>query len=155
MVINWLPGILISLRIIFSSFNSLDMNTKIIKLPEIPDLGNALKWRFRNVEPIFLLIALIVLLLIMPSLIPAEENNPVMINPNLLLLIVISLISFLIVSTLSWWLLQRFWMAVGLPDLQSMVSHFNKLPEWQQLSFFLFSFALLLYAALGCIDSIC
>src|SRR4051794_38799342 len=39
------------------------------------------------------------------------------IDPNIWLLILLSLICFLIVTGLCWWLLQRFWMSLALPAL--------------------------------------
>ncbi|TCC99436.1 hypothetical protein [Pedobacter hiemivivus] len=76
------------------------------------------------------------------------------IDPNIWLLILISLICFLIVTGLCWWLLQSFWMALGLPLLTEMVLSFKKLALWQQLGFYWASFALLLLAAVGVLTAI-
>ena len=66
-----------------------------------------------------------------------------------------SLISFMMVAALSWWLLNRFWVSLGLPALGTMVLQFNTLTLWQQLGFFWLSFALLLLAAVLCLIGIC
>ena len=84
------------------------------------------------------------------------STDPMMgfIDPNIWLLILMSLICFLAVTGLSWWLLQIFWMGLGLPLLTEMVLSFKKIPIWQQLGFYWASFALLLLAAVGVLTAI-
>lgn len=77
------------------------------------------------------------------------------IDQSIWLLIILSLISFLLLTALSWWLIQRFWLLAGLPSLSTMVSHFNTLLLWQQLGYYWASFALLLFAAVACLGAIC
>lgn len=76
------------------------------------------------------------------------------IDPNIWLLLLLSLITFLIATGLCWWLLQQFWIRMRLPAPGIMVSQFYTLELWQQLSFFLASFALLLLAALGVLTAV-
>jgi hypothetical protein len=76
-------------------------------------------------------------------------------DPNIWLLIILSLICFLAITGICWWLLQRFWLALGLPEFTRMVSQFKSLPLWQQLGFFLSCFALLLLTAVGSLVAIC
>jgi hypothetical protein len=76
-------------------------------------------------------------------------------DQNIWLLIILSLICFLTVTGICWWLLQRFWLSMGLPAFNSMVSQFNSLELWQQLGFYLFCFALWLFTAVGSLVAIC
>ncbi|WP_316811438.1 hypothetical protein [Pedobacter heparinus] len=76
------------------------------------------------------------------------------IDPNIWLLILLSLICFLIVTGLCWWLLQRFWMSLGLPALGNMVVQFKKMESWKQLGFYWASFGLLLWAAVGVLAAV-
>ncbi|TCC99730.1 hypothetical protein [Pedobacter hiemivivus] len=108
----------------------------------------------RNYTP-YLLFGL--LLLIWPFLQRLVINSDAtigFIDPNIWLLILMSLICFLIVTGLSWWLLQSFWMRLGLPLLTEMVLSFKKMELWQQLGFYWASFGLLLLAAVGVLTAI-
>jgi len=77
------------------------------------------------------------------------------IDQNILLLVVLSVIAFLVLVGLCWWILDRFWRGIGLPGVGLMVLQFRDLELWVQLSFYLGSFALLLFAAVGCLTAIC
>jgi hypothetical protein len=77
------------------------------------------------------------------------------IDPSVWLLIVLGLIAFMMVMTLSWWLHNRFWVCLGLPHLNELVLHFKSMEPWQQLSFYVACFALLLLAATGSLMAIC
>jgi hypothetical protein len=76
------------------------------------------------------------------------------INQSVPIMILLSLISFLVLVHLCWWLLDRFWVSVGLPGLGSMVLQFSSLELWKQLGFFWLSFALLLLTGLGCLAAV-
>lgn len=76
-------------------------------------------------------------------------------DQNIWLLIILSLICFLTITGLCWWLLQRFWQSLGLPAFSELVSKFNALESWQQLGLYLFCFALLLFTAIGSLVAIC
>ena len=77
------------------------------------------------------------------------------VDRSILVLLLLALICFLGMIGLSWWLLKRFWMALGLPSLGGMVLQFNGLLLWQQLGFYFAAFALLLLAGIGCLAAIC
>jgi len=86
-----------------------------------------------------------------PKIMQFEDSNTGYIDPSIWLLVLLALISFLILLPLCWWLLQRFWMVIGLPALGLMVSQFKLLKLWQQLGFYFACFALLLLTGLGCL----
>jgi hypothetical protein len=75
-------------------------------------------------------------------------------DPNIWLLLLFSLIAFIVITGVCWWLLQKFWMSLDLPDLGDMVSQFNELSPWQQLGFYWASFGLLFLAAVGVLTAI-
>jgi len=77
------------------------------------------------------------------------------IDPNIWLLILLSLITFLLLTGVVWWLLKRCWTAIGLPQTEVLVIQFKKLELWQQLGFYLGSFAWLLFVAALCLLAIC
>jgi hypothetical protein len=76
------------------------------------------------------------------------------IDPNIWLLILISLFTFMIVIGLCWWLLQQFWLSLGLPKLESMVLQFKDFALWQQLGFYWLCFASLVLAAVGVLTAV-
>jgi hypothetical protein len=76
-------------------------------------------------------------------------------DQNIWLLIVLSLICFVTITGICWWLLQRFWLSLGLPAFTQLLSQFKSLELWQQLGLYLFCFALLLFTAVGCLVAIC
>ena len=98
---------------------------------------------------------LLALWLFLPKMIRSYDQTAGIVDPGIWILILLSLISFMMVTALSWWLLNKFWMSLGLPALDMMVSRFNTLALWQQLGFFWLSFALLLLAAVLCLIGIC
>jgi hypothetical protein len=77
-----------------------------------------------------------------------------MVDQEMWVLLIFSMIGFLMICGISWWIVKHFWLLLGLPDLKEMVSQFNTLKLWQQLSFFLASFVSLLLAALGCLAAV-
>jgi hypothetical protein len=86
-----------------------------------------------------------------------EINMPLSgsIDPNIWLLILLSMICFLAFTGLCGLLMQRLWHSLALPPLSDLVSQFNALAPWQQLGFYYCSFALLLLSAIGCLNAIC
>lgn len=76
------------------------------------------------------------------------------INQSVPLMVVLSLITFLLLLELSWWLLNRLWQRVGLPGIDSMVLHYKEMELWQQIAFFWASFALVLLVGLGCLAAV-
>ena len=98
----------------------------------------------------YLLIGLLLLMWpLLQQLLTHSDPTVGYIDPNIWLLILLGLICFLIVTGLCWWLLQRFWMSLGLPALGSMVVQFKEIESWKQLGFYWASFGLLLWAAVG------
>lgn len=77
------------------------------------------------------------------------------IDPNIWLLLLLSMICFLLITGLCWWLLTQFWLRLDLPDIGSMVVQFKKMEAWKQLGFYWVSLGLLLCAAIGCLNAIC
>ncbi|MBB5438532.1 hypothetical protein HDC92_002208 [Pedobacter sp. AK017] len=76
------------------------------------------------------------------------------VDASIWLLILLSLICFMTITGLCWWLLHRFWMCLGLPVLDNMVVQFKKMESWQQLGFYWASFGLLLLAAVGVLAAV-
>lgn len=84
------------------------------------------------------------------------STDPTMgsIDPNIWLLLLLSLICFMVITGLCSWLLQQFWTSLGLPVLGTMVLQFKELSVWQQLGFYWASFVCLLLAAVGVLTAI-
>lgn len=83
----------------------------------------------------------------LPFIIQWYNGTAGMIDSSIWLLLLFTIISFLGLSALAWWLLQRAWVSLGLPGIQTMVSQFKHLTLWQQFALYWASFALLLLAA--------
>lgn len=104
----------------------------------------------------YLVMGLLILLWpVMRGIINGTDETAGYIDPNIWLLILISLICFMLITGLCWWILHQFWTRLGLPELGTMVLQFNELSAWQQLGFYWASLALLLFAALACLVAIC
>lgn len=86
-----------------------------------------------------------------------QNNMPLAgtLDPNIWLLILLSLICFVLITSLSAFIMQRIWISLGLPRLSALLSQFNSLALWQQLGFYYFCFALILLSAIGCLNAIC
>lgn len=97
---------------------------------------------------------LLLIWLAIPRVLQDPEQTAAYIEKSTVPLVMLSLISFMVVLGLCWWLLQRFWMSLGLPAIGEMVSQFKDLHLWQQLGFFLCSFALVLLAAIGALIAV-
>jgi hypothetical protein len=103
----------------------------------------------------YLLLAVLVLLWpIMQSIIKGSDETAGYLDPNIWLLVLISLITFMIVIGICWWLLQQFWMSMGLPGLASMVLQFKNLALWLQLGFYWLCFVSLVLAAVGVLTAV-
>lgn len=131
------------------------MNLKSIKLPYVlrpeDSDGGFSKWQ----EPALLFIVLLLLWILTPGWLHQLDKTAGSVDPSVIMLVLLSLLTFLIVTALSWWLLQHFWLAMGLPAIGLMILQFNTLKLWQQLGFYWGSFFLVLLAALGCLTAIC
>ena len=146
----FLPKILLILLLKFKI-----MNTKFIRFPEIPNLPEEERYTYKAPEPMLLFVCLLLLWFFAPLLLQRIDQTVGNVDQSIWLLIILSLISFLLICGLCWWLLKKIWLAVHLPDMIIMVSQFKTLALWQQLSFLWGSFALLLLAAIGCLVAIC
>ena len=102
-----------------------------------------------------LFIALLLHWFFFPEVIHYSDPTAGMVDQGIWMLVIISLICFLLITGLCWWLLKRFWISLDLPSLQLLVSHFKSLELWQQLGFLWASFALLILAAVGSLMAIC
>lgn len=130
------------------------MNTKMIRLPDIPDGMSVLPLQLRKIEPMLLLIILMLLWFLMPGWLHRIDETAGNISQDIWMLLLLSMISFILILALCWWLLKRLWAEAGLPTFNQMVLQFKTLPTWQQLGFYWGSFALLLLTALGCLSAI-
>ena len=81
-------------------------------------------------------------------------DDRALVTDGLWQLVLLSLITFLMIVGLSWWLLLRFWSGLGLPGLDHMVGHFKQMKSWYQIGFYLGCFALLLLAASLCLIAV-
>lgn len=113
-----------------------------VKLPALPEV-----WFFLGL-----------LLLLWPlaqSMVQMNGEMVGIIDPNIYLLMMLSLMNFLGLLGLCWCLLNWCWSALNLTPLSRLVVHFKTMEVWQQLSFYFASFALLLLVAVGCLIAIC
>ncbi|MCX2453387.1 hypothetical protein OQX61_19105 [Pedobacter sp. PLR] len=120
------------------------MDTKKLKLPV-----------FRWEEPAGVFIVLMVLWTFGPIVLRGIDDTTGSIDQSIWLLVLLSIISFLLITGLCWWILNRAWVAIELPPISLMVSQFNTLHLWQQVRLYLASFGLLLLAATGCLIALC
>ena len=107
----------------------------------------------KNYLPVLLLGLLILLWPFMERVIMQGDPTAGLI-PTIWLLLLLSPIVFMVTIGLCWWLLQKFWMSLGLPVLGNMVSQFKELSKWEQLKSYWASFALLLLVAVGILTAI-
>ena len=103
--------------------------------------------------PMLLITVLVLTWFFMPLLLRRIDPTTGSIDQSIWLLILLSVICFVLMTAISWWVLKQSWSLLGLPPFNKMVSQFNTLQVWQQLSFYWVSFFLLLLAALGCLSA--
>ena len=109
-------------------------------------LGSILEW-VKKEQALFGLLVLGLVLL--PVLVDDPEETARYILKQMLPLVWIALIVFMLVLGLAFWLVQRFWEAMGLPELGEMVLRFNGMRLWLQLGFYFACFALVLATGVG------
>jgi hypothetical protein len=115
------------------------------------------KGRNNRKAPLMYVLLLMILFLVWsvgPRLLQGFDATAGSVDQSIWLLVVLGLISFLIIINLSWWLFKYSWQQVGFPSIHSIVSLYDLLSPWQQLSFLLGSFALVLLAALGSLNAV-
>ena len=123
------------------------MKTLNDKLPMVWISDNTL-----NNSGIFLTLVLVWLTL--PKLLAHLQPTVGLIDQGIWQLLLLSLISFIGVLSLSWWLLHRYWQILRLPALNTLVSQFKNLTSWQQIIFYWACFALFLLTAVGCLVAV-
>lgn len=114
--------------------------------------------RFRlDAEVLKMVLLFMVLVLAWPlvqRLVRGMDGTAGYVDPGIWVLVVMGLVCFVGMLALSWWLLQRFWMMMGLPGLRVMVLRFNELDVWMQLGFYWLCYALVLLAGVGCLIAV-
>ena len=123
----------------------------------MPLLDPSKKGRNNRKAPLMYALLLMILLLVWsvsPRLLQGFDATAGSVDQSIWLLVVLGLISFLIIINLSWWLFKYSWQQVGFPSIHSIVSLYDLLSPWQQLSFLLGSFALVLLATLGSLNAV-
>ena len=88
-------------------------------------------------------------LVLLPVLVDDPEETARYILKQMLPLVWIAMIVFMLVLVLAFWLVQRFWETMGLPELGEMVLRFNGMRLWLQLGFYFACFALVLATGVG------
>ncbi|MNL31880.1 hypothetical protein D3C87_1536950 [compost metagenome] len=89
-----------------------------------------------------------------PKLMRFADQTTGTIDQSIWLLVLLAVISFMLMVGLCWWLLKRAWISLGLPELRVLIMDFKQMELWQQLSFWLASFALLLLAGIGALVAV-
>lgn len=131
---------------------------KISKVPDSTELvwdSMPLKKAFKWNKSLSLLLVLLLIWGLAPGLIRLADATAGNIDQSIWLLVLLSMISFILLAGLSWWMLQRFWLSIGLPSIPFMVSQFHTLSLWQQICLFWASFALLLLVSMGLLFALC
>lgn len=134
------------------------MKMKISKITDSKELVGypmLMKESFKWTQPLLVLVGLILLWIFAPGLIRLTDETAGSIDQSIWLLVLLSLICFMLLSGLSWWILQRFWLLNGLPSISILVSQFHTLSLWQQICLLWASFALLILASLGTLFALC
>ena len=101
-----------------------------------------------------LIVVLMAILIFLPVLLPDREETASYLLKQMIPLVLIALTVFILVLGLAFWLVQRFWEAMGLPELAEMVLQFNGMRLWLQLGFYFGCFALAVLAGVGCLMAI-
>ena len=107
-----------------------------------------------NVRLFLLLGLLLALWPVLQHFIAYTDPTAGALDPNIWLMLLFSLIAFLMLLGLSFWLVQYIWNGLSLPELEIMVSHFHKLQTWQQIKLYCACFAALLFAAVAVLSAI-
>ncbi|WP_316786255.1 hypothetical protein [Pedobacter frigiditerrae] len=97
---------------------------------------------------------LLLLWFTLPKLLSIWQPTVGLLDEGIWQLILLSIISFMGIVALCWWLLHHYWQNLGLPQLNNLVLQFKTLTSWQQISFYWASFALLLVTAMGCLVAV-
>ncbi|SMD08218.1 hypothetical protein [Pedobacter africanus] len=107
-----------------------------------------------RIEQYLLMVIGLLLWFTAPKLMQFADETTGVIDQSIWLLVLLAALSFMLMTGLCWWLLQRFWLYMGLPELNVLIMDFKQMELWQQLSFWLASFALLLLAGIGALVAV-
>ncbi|RZJ17276.1 MAG: hypothetical protein EON51_17895 [Acinetobacter sp.] len=103
-------------------------------------------------ERVFVQVARAIILLLLwftlPKILALWQPTVGLLDAGIWQLVLLSLLCFLALLSLSWWLLNRYWQILRLPDLHYLVSQFKTLTPWQQSVLYWASFALLFLGGL-------
>jgi hypothetical protein len=123
-----------------------------MKILKLMASNEGLSWK--GMEKYLVGIILVLSWITLQRLIQSGDVSVAIIDPSIWLLVLLSLICFVTVTGISFWMLKRFAVVMGLPAVGNLIVHFNSLEIWQQLGFYWASFALLLLAGVGSLSAI-
>ncbi|WP_316742746.1 hypothetical protein [Pedobacter antarcticus] len=110
----------------------------------------------QSIHPITrLLLLLLTIWIFAPEWLHLLDETAASVDQSVWLLIILSLITFLVILIICWWLMQYLWNNKFMPAPRQLAIHFKTLTLWQQISFYWASFALLLLTASICLVAIC
>ncbi|MCX2478347.1 hypothetical protein OQY15_04550 [Pedobacter sp. MC2016-15] len=138
-----------------TNFKARGAAAKLLRIAPLRMSASALSGSFKNWKPWLIFLLLLSIWFIPATMIHQIDPTAVAPDQSQWLMVILSLITFLMIMAICWWLLNRHWQLIGLPPVSQMVSHFKLVTLWQQLVFYLLSFALVLLAALACLIAIC
>ena len=105
-------------------------------------------------KPLLVLIILVLSWPLIQMLLISNDQTTGYVDPSIIILIVLSLMCFIGMVGLCGWLFKKAIKSIGLPIIDNMVSQFNTMEIWQQVSFYYASYALLLLAGVGCLAAV-
>lgn len=109
----------------------------------------------RFLKGITLFIILLLLWALEPPFLERLDDDAANIIQSVWLLVVLSLICFMLVITICWWLLKHFWKEMGMVSTKALVVQFKQLTVWQQIMIYWATYALMAFTAVGCLLAIC
>ena len=109
---------------------------------------------FKSIEGYLLGTILVLTWFTVPRLLRYFDSTVGVVDQSIWMLVVLSLLSFLMVVGMSWYMVSWSWKSLGLPDVRVMVLQFKDLELWVQLGFFFASFALLVLAGVGALSAV-
>jgi hypothetical protein len=123
-----------------------------MKILKLMSSNEGFSWR--GMDKYLIGIILVLSWITLQRIIQSGDVSVGVIDPSIWLLFLLSLICFVTVTGLSFWMLKRFAVVMGLPAVGKLIVQFNSLELWQQLGFYWASFALLLLAGVGSLSAI-
>ena len=123
-----------------------------MKILKLITSHEGLSWK--GMEKYLIGVILILSWITVQRVIQSGDVSVGVIDPSIWMLVLLSLICFVAVTGISFWILKRFVVVMGLPTVGNLIVQFKTLELWQQLSFYWASFALLLLAGVGSLSAI-